>query len=111
MWILYIQRINFSDVYEAVYNRIPNNLQKQLGLYMDVNGIIRCKGRIDEADITESAGRPILLPKNEVFTHILIENFHKQSLHSGVPQTLSQIRYKYWIPHGRAAVRSVLKSC
>ena len=42
---------------------------------------------------------------------LIIEMIHKKSLHSGVSQTLSQIRNRYWIPHGRAAVGFVLKTC
>ena len=110
MWVKYIQRKNFSEVFESVSSEKPNNLQKQLGLYVE-NGILRCKGRIDQASLTESARRPVLLPKNERFTHLLIEKVHKQGHHCGVSQCLGQIRYKYWIPQGRAIVRSVLRSC
>ena len=110
MWIKYIQRKNSSDVFESISSERPNNLQKQLGLYVD-NGILRCKGRIDQASLTESARRPVLLPNNERFTHLLIEKIHKQGYHSGVSQCLSQVRYKYWIPQGRATVRSVLRGC
>ena len=31
MWIEYIQKKNFSDVYEVISSGKPNNLQKQLG--------------------------------------------------------------------------------
>ena len=61
--------------------------------------------------MAESARRPVLLPKHERFTHLVIETFHKQNLHSGASQTLIQVRYKYWIPQGRSVVRSVLRSC
>ena len=53
----------------------------------------------------------MLLPKDERFAQLLIEKVHKQGFHSGVSQCLSQIRYKYWIPQGRATVRPVLKGC
>ena len=110
MWIKYIQRKNFSDVFGSISSESPNNLQRRLGLYID-EGILRCKGRIDQANLTESARRPVLLPKDEKFTKLLIEKVHVQGFHSGVSQCLSQIRYKYWIPQGRATVRSVLKGC
>ena len=41
----------------------------------------------------------------------MIERTHKQSCHSGVSQTLNQIRYRFWIPHGRAGVRNVIGQC
>ena len=101
MWIDYIQKKNFFDVYVAISSGMPNNLQKPLGLCIDENGIIQCKSRIDEAGIRESTRRPVMLPKSGRFTHLLIEKVHKQNMHSGVSQTLSQVRYKYWVYHGR----------
>ena len=53
-----------------------------LFLYIDENGIIRCKGRIDEAGIIESARRPVWLPKSVRLTHLLIEKVHRQNTHS-----------------------------
>ena len=41
----------------------------------------------------------------------MIERTHKQNFHSGVSQTLSQIRYRFWIPRGRATVRKVIGQC
>ena len=112
LWVKYIQRKNFQEVFDAILKEKSNNLKKQLGLYLDADGILRCQGRIDQATmISESARRPVLLPKYERFTHLVIEKVHKQNLHCGVSQCLSQVRYKYWIPHGRAAVKSVIQSC
>ena len=111
MWIVQIQRKNFRDVYEAIVSEKSNNLQRQLGVYIDDNGILRCKGRIDEARISEGARRPVLLPASERFTHLLIEKIHKESMHSGVSQCLSSVRYKFWIPHGPATVRFVIGKC
>ena len=73
--------------------------------------MIRCKGRLDNSTLEEGARRPILLPKRERFTHLLIEKVHKELLHSGVSQTLAGVRYKYWIPHGRSIVKTVLQQC
>ena len=41
----------------------------------------------------------------------MIEKVHRQNLHSGVSQCLSQVRHKYWVLHGRAAVKSSIQSC
>lgn len=41
----------------------------------------------------------------------MIERVHKQNFHSGVSQTLSQVRNKFWIPKGRAVVRQVIQKC
>ena len=99
-------------MFDAMPKEKPNNLKKQLGLYLDADGLLRCQGRIDQATmISESERRPVLISKNEKFTHLMIEKVHKQNLHSGVSQCISQVRHKYWVPHGRAAVKSVIQSC
>ena len=72
---------------------------------------MRCKGRLENADLSEGARHPIILPKNDRITHIIIDKTHKQILHSGVSQTLSKIRHTYWIPQGRATVRTVVNKC
>ena len=73
-----------------------------MGLFVDEKGILRCKGRLGFACLSEGARQPILLPATDSFTHLLIERAHKTLFHSGVSQTLSNIRMGYWIPHGRS---------
>ena len=84
LWILHVQRKHFSEVYDSIQNRKSHNLQRQLGLYIDCDGILKCKGRIEHAELTESARRPILLPKHDKFTQLVVETVHKQNLHCGV---------------------------
>lgn len=75
---------------------------------MDINGILRCRGRLENAGIPESAKQPILLPKHNRYTDLVIDMYHRKALHTGIAQTLSLIRQKYWILHGRSAVGKVL---
>ena len=109
--VLHSEKEFQRHIYEAITTGKSNNLKKQLGLYFANDGVLRCKGRIDQADVSESARCSILLPKSDPITDMLIYKVHKQSLHSGVSQCLSQLRYKYKIPYGRATVRSVLRKC
>lgn len=111
LWIIHIQRKNFSDVIDGLKKQKQTNLQRQLGLYVDDKGILRCRGRLENASLSEGARSPVLLPRNEYFTQLIVLRSHKQSLHSGVSQTLSNVRYKYWIPQGRATIKSVLRTC
>ena len=109
--VLHSEKEFQRHIYEAITTGKSNNLKKQLGLYFANDGVLRCKGRIDQADVSESARCSILLPKSDPITDMLIYKVHKQRLHSGVSQCLSQLRYKYKIPYGRATVRSVLRKC
>ncbi|XP_071137411.1 uncharacterized protein [Mytilus edulis] len=86
-------------------------LVQQLRLYLDENGIIRCKGRIQNSSIEENAKFPILLPKNHKLTDFVIMDAHLRNLHTGVGQTITHIRQSYWIPAIRQCVNSVLRKC
>ena len=69
--------------------------QNQLNPTIQKNGIIRLSGRMVNAELPEEAKLPILLPRTEHFTKLLITDIHKKIFHSGVVHTLSQLRTKY----------------
>ncbi|CAC5415551.1 unnamed protein product [Mytilus coruscus] len=109
--ITYIQRKHFPDVYSDLATGKANNLQRQLGIFIRDDEILCCRGRLENADLCEGARKPILLPRKDILTNLLIERFHNQILHSGVSQTLGKLRQIYWIPQGRATVRQVIRHC
>ena len=113
-WLLQKQRQHFPQVLNALHNDLNTNkinLISQLGLRLDDRGLIRCHGRLENAAISTDAIYPILLPRKDYFTELLIISYHKKLLHAGVSQTLAIIRNKYWIPKGRSEVRRVTNSC
>lgn len=87
------------------------DLTKNLGLYFDVDGVLRCKGRMANANWSYESKHPILIPKNCEFTNQLIQETHESNYHVGVSHTLSLIRQKFWIPQGRTQVQKVLRRC
>lgn len=105
------QKRHNKKVHESLRNKTPSNLARQLGIFADKNGLLRCMGRLEYTELSESAKQPILLPQKERFTYLLIDKVHRKILHSGVSQTLNEVRMTYWIPHGRAVVRSRIKEC
>ena len=111
MWTKYVQSTEFHSVIENIQKKKSDNLIVQLGLYMDNSGLIRCQGRLENAEICEGAKYPLLLPKCHRYTDLIIQFYHKRAFHTGCAQTLSSIRQKYWIPQGRRVVKCVLKKC
>ena len=87
------------------------NLKQQLGLIIDEQGILRCKGRYQNSELTQGAKCPKLLPPKEYFTKLNVEEVHSNMFHSGVSQTLAEIRQEYWILKGRSVVKRVLNGC
>ena len=111
MWTAYVQHTEYSNVIDSISKEKSNNLKTQLGLYTDNNGLIRFKGRLENAEICEFSRYPLLLPKYHSYTDLVIQYYNERAFHTGCAQTLSLIRQKFWIPQGRAAVNRVLKRC
>ncbi|XP_062592781.1 uncharacterized protein LOC134254255 [Saccostrea cucullata] len=112
--ILVIRNIpvqHYGDIKSALKEKKRNNLISQLGLVLDEEGIIRCVGRLKNVQLSEGARTPILLPRKNHVTGLIIDYIHKKSFHVGVSQTLSLVRQDYWIPQGRAEVKRILHKC
>ena len=84
---------------------------KQFNLYLDEDKIIRCKGRINNADTTEESKNPVLLPSRHRYTELLIRERHDHVHHNGVRETLNAIRETHWVLKGREAVKRVIRKC
>ena len=83
----------------------------QFGLYLYSDGIIRCKGRLNNAPLSDSSKSPIILPSKHHFIDFIVKDVNEQAYHSGINTTLSRIRERYWIIRGRKTVKRNLNSC
>lgn len=73
---------HYADTIDKIKQGKKDNLQAQLNLQLDKNGLIRCHGRLSNPE-------PKLLSKKECFTKLVVEYYHQKILHSGVSQTLA----------------------
>ena len=111
-WIRSSQLRNYPDVLESLEQKTLNvNLVKQLKLYLDEKGLIRCGGRIRNAPISASAKYPILLPNKDKLTNLIVLDAHTRLLHSGLESTVTSLRQFYWIPAIRQCVKTLLRKC
>lgn len=80
---------------------------------MDSEGLIRSRGRIDRSSyFTYEIKNPILIGKHHPVTRLIILDCHVKCCHLGTRSTLAELRRSgYWVPQGRQAVNSVLRSC
>ncbi len=88
-----------------------NQLENQLGIFTDTDGLIRCGGRLKNADLPYKSKYPILLPRDSYLTELIIKNCHMQVYHNGVKETLLQLRSRFWIVKGRQKVKKILRNC
>ena len=114
LWIKAVQGQAFSREIQQLSRKdtkLSLPLIPQLRLYLDDNAVLRCRGTLESAPLDDQSKFPVLLPKNEHFTSLVALAAHVQVLHSGVRETLVQLREKYWIPRGRQFVRSFVRKC
>lgn len=85
--------------------------EPRLNLFLDDKGLIRCKGRIDNALFPWYTVNPILLPRKSPLTRLLVHKIHSENLHTGCSYTLAKLRERFWIPKGRQFVKAILHRC
>lgn len=105
-----IKKVQSEHFKEEINDKITS-LSRNLGLFKDVDGVLRCKGRLKYAEWSFDKRYPVLIPKDCVFTNKIIQNTHEKNYHVGVNHTLSIIRQCYWIPQGKRQVRKILNKC
>ena len=116
LWIHSCQQTSFSKEIHSLrsevkqkHKRLP--IVRQLRLFLDQFGYIRCGGRIHNAPVKTDTRFPYLLPKHHHLTKLLVYSIHKQHLHVGVNSTVTALRQQYWIPSARQLVRRLLCKC
>ena len=102
-----IQRHEFATEYRNLLSGKNLVYHNQFILFLD-NGIVRCRGRVNQADLPVNAKNPVLLPEKHTFSRLVIEDKHELVHHNGIRETLAATRQDYWILKGRKIVKSVV---
>ncbi len=110
-WERHAQISSYGDVFKALENKEKHSLILNLRLQIDEKGLLRCRGRLANADLPYDEKFPKLLPSYHKLTELIIQHTHKQACHSGANHTLSKIREKYWIPNGKVVTKNAIKNC
>lgn len=79
--------------------------------FIDAEGIVRVGGRLHNAQISYNQKHPIILPKNNHVTNLIIWREHLRLLHAGQKQVLSSLNLNYWIVNGIREVKKILHKC
>jgi len=110
-WVHHVQHTTFGDEINNLTSKSRRRLSlvRQLRLFIDHEGLLRCGGRIHNAPLSELAKFPYLLPSRHTFTTLVLKNAHVAQLHGGVNATLTAIRQKYWIPSARQRINTIIR--
>ncbi|WKY06610.1 hypothetical protein Q1695_006637 [Nippostrongylus brasiliensis] len=78
--------------------------------FQDTNGLIRCRGRLRNSELSDECKQPILLTANTTFATLVIQDAHSK-FHLGTAHTMAEVRTHYWIPQLRRQVQKVIRRC
>ena len=87
------------------------NFVFSLNLYLDKYNLVSAKGRIQHANLRETAKLPYLLPPRSHLTTLLITYYHVLHNHCGVSVLIVLLREQFWVPKGRQIIKSVVNKC
>ena len=80
--------------------------------FVDENGILRVGGRLKMSSFGENLKHPVLLPKGESISKLVIKHCHEKVAHGGRGITLNEIRnHGFWIIDVNSAVRNFIAKC
>ena len=79
--------------------------------YIDDLGVMRMKGRIDAAMISDTVKRPIILCRHHYVTKLIVHAYHDKYKHRHHQTVLNEVRQKFWIPKLRVLLGVIRNRC
>ncbi|GFU78897.1 integrase catalytic domain-containing protein [Trichonephila clavipes] len=114
IWIKKVQAESFGieiNCLKENKNFPKDSKIRELNSFLNERGIVRISGRLHQSTLSYHEKHPILIPVKIRFTELLVKEAHEKVLHSGVADTLIQVREKYWVPKGRQIIKSINRKC
>jgi len=101
--ILAVQSQAFDDELTQLRDPTHKDASNLRGLnpFVDNREILQVGGRLVHADLSYEQKHPSLLPRTHRFTHLLIDDTHRQHKHPGATTLQSIIQQQYWIVASR----------
>ncbi|XP_013138000.1 PREDICTED: uncharacterized protein LOC106102927 [Papilio polytes] len=113
LWIKQSQREAFSDEIERLSKGkdIHNgSALRKLDPVLE-NGVLRARGRIDAAEVSAVAKRPVILDGRHPYTKLLVIRAHVEANHANRERVVNDLRLSFHITRLRPTVREVERSC
>ena len=87
-----------------------DKITRQLGVFKDKDGLLRCKGRLNNSILDPDARNPILIPRNHSLENLIMRS-HGNMLRNGVKEAMMDLRSRFWIVKGRQLVKRNVHAC
>ena len=93
-----------------MHGRYKKGEYSKFSPFVDKNGVIRDRGRLDSNIVSYQTKHPALLPKKH-WISLFVARYMHQSGHNGVATTAAKTRVKYWIKRVHNLAKSVKFKC
>lgn len=95
----FVQQSTFVAEYKSLEMKTPIDVRsdlKTLCPYLDEFGLLRVRGRIDNAPYAAfETKRPCILPKKHRFTELVVSWYHQHLNHINTNTVINEIRLKF----------------
>ena len=113
LMVLKEQLSSFPDLFNYFVgcsgkSKMPK-LIKKLNIFCDKEGLLRVRSKFK--DPHGCSQFPLLLPKHNYLSKLIVRSIHEDFYHAGCYTVLSHLRKRFWILNFYSLVRSVLKEC
>lgn len=109
-----VQNETFKSEFKALKRgeHIPNSSSlRKLTPQLDEHDIIRVGGRLKNAEISVDAKHPIVLPKCNAISSLIIREAHLYCMHGGPRLTEATLRQKFWILNSQHEIKKIINNC
>ena len=110
----YMQLVEFGFEYSTLVKGQPlprKNFLTKLSPFIDNFGLMRAKGRLSHANISEDAKYPIILRAGSHPVTLLVRSIHKEAGHLGREFILSRLSSNYYIIGASKLIKKLLQNC
>ena len=113
VWIAAVQQTTYSDEIASLKKgkEIAKGRLLQLHPFLDIEGLLRVGGIIQQAMEPYDRRHPFIIPSKHRFTKMLIEHEHARLLHAGPTIVTASLVRRFAIVGARQAVRDVTRRC
>lgn len=111
--IMLVQKGKLSKDYEKLRKGEAvgrDSALRNLSPFLHV-GLIRVGGRLKNSDLPFESQYPLVLPKQEHITCLIVRDMHASHGHVGRNHTLALLRQRYWVMGGLSLVRNTIHPC
>lgn len=112
--VRFVQERHFSQEIEQIKNNLSNSLPKslrKLAPFVDDAGHLRVGGRLSRASLEFDVKHPLLLPRDDRLTFLLIDEYHRRFMHPGVQTLHNLLSQHFWVLSPKRAIHSVTSKC